>query len=140
MAALTQERLTDFFGSVPARRTLPVKAATKIFKGALVAIDSSGNAMPAGLLAAGTVRVVGVAAHTVDNSAGAAGALKVEVSVGVHRFANHGADAVVAADVLADCYVLDDQTVAKTHATNTRAVAGKVQMVESDGTVRVFIA
>lgn len=140
MAALTQERLTDFFGSVPARRTLPVKAATKIFKGALVAIDNAGNAMPAGLLAGGTVRPVGVANHTVDNTAGAAGALKVECNPGVYRFNNHGADLVTAADVGTDCYIVDDNTVAKTSATNTRAVAGKVQALEPDGTVRVFIA
>lgn len=140
MAALTQERLTDFFGTVPARRTVPVKAATKIYKGALVAIDSSGNAMPAGLLAGGTVRPVGVAQHTSDNSAGAAGAVKVECAPGVFQFNNQGGDLVTAADVGADCYIVDDNTVAKTSATNTRAVAGKVQSVESDGTVRVFIA
>lgn len=140
MAALTQERLPDFYGTVPARRTLPMKAATKIYKGAMVAIDSSGNAQPAGLLAGGTVRTVGVAAATTDNSAGAAGAIKVECHPGVYRMNNHGADLVTAADVGADCYVVDDNTVAKTSATNTRAVAGKVQMVEADGTVRVFIA
>lgn len=140
MTALAQERLTDFYGVTPARRTLPMKAASTAYKGGMVAIDSSGNAMAAGLLAGGTVRVVGVASATANNSGGAAGAIKVEAKVGVFRFANHGADLVVAADVGADCYVVDDQTVAKTSGTNTRAVAGKVQSVESDGTVRVFIA
>lgn len=139
MTALAQERLTDFFGNVPARRTLPVKAAAKPFKGGMVGIDSSGNAMAAGLLAGGTVRVVGVASATADNSTGAAGAIKCEAIPGVFRFLNHGADLVTAADVGADCYCVDDQTVAKTSGTNTRAVAGKVQMVESDGTVRVYI-
>lgn len=139
MAALTQERNTDFFGVTPARRTLPMKAAAKCLKGGMVGIDNAGNAMAAGLLAGGTVRVVGVAAATADNTNGAAGAMKVEAKVGVFRFANQGGDLVTAADVGTDCYVVDDQTVAKTSATNTRAVAGKVQMVESDGTVRVFI-
>lgn len=139
MAALTQERLTDFFATVPSRRTMPVKAATKIFKGAMVGVDSAGNAQPAGLLAGGTVRVRGVAQHTADNTSGAAGAIKVECAPGVFRFNNLGADLVVAADVGADCYVVDDNTVAKTSATNTRAVAGKVEAVEPDGTVRVYI-
>ncbi len=138
MAALTVERTTDFYGSYPARRTVPVKAATKILKGALVAIDSSGNAMPAGLLAGGSVRCVGVATHTIDNTAGAAGAVKVEVAVGVHKFNNHGADLVTNASVGADCFVVDDNTVALTNGTSTRATAGKVQSVDSDG-VRVFI-
>lgn len=140
MAALTQERLTDFFGFYPARRTLPMKAATKVFKGAMVAIDNAGNAMPAGLLAGGSVRVVGVANATSDNLAGAAGATKVEAAPGVFRFLNHAADLVTAADVGADCFVVDDNTVAKTSATSTRATAGKVQAIEPDGTVRVFIA
>lgn len=139
MAALTVERLTDFFGSYPARRTIDVKASTKILKGAMVAIDSSGNAMPAGLLAGGTVRAVGVASATADNSAGAAGAIKVEVLVGEFKFLNHGADLVTKASVGADCFIVDDQTVALTNGTSTRAPCGKVQQVDSDG-VRVFIA
>lgn len=138
MTALAQERLTDNFGAYPSRRTIPMKAASKVYKGGMVAIDSSGNAMAAGLLAGGTVRVRGVASSTVDNSAGAAGALKVECQPGVFKFANHGADAVTAAMVGTDCYVLDDQTVAATSNTNTRAVAGVVEAVESDG-VRVYI-
>jgi hypothetical protein len=139
MAALAQERLTDFFGLFPARRTVPMKAAAKVFKGGIVAIDSAGNAMAAGLLAGGTVRPVGVASATFDNSAGAAGAIKAEVQVGVFKFLNHGADLVTAASVGTDCFIVDDQTVALTSATNTRAVAGKVQSVDSDG-VRVLIA
>lgn len=140
MAALTIERLTEFFGLYPGRRTVPVKASTKIYKGALVAIDSSGNAMPAGLLAGGTVRPVGVAAATFDNSAGAAGAIKAEVNPGIYKFNNSSAgDLITAADVGADCYIVDDNTVAKTSNTNTRAVAGKVQQVDTDG-VRVLIA
>jgi len=138
MPALTQERLTDFFGTVPARRTLPMKAATTVFKGAMVGVDNAGNAQPAGLLAGGTVRVRGVAQHTQANP-GAAGATKVECAPGVYRMNNHGADLVVAADVGADCFVVDDNTVAKTNGTNTRPVAGKVEAVEPDGTVRVFI-
>lgn len=139
MAALTQERLPDFHGVTPSRRTIPMKAGVKIYKGALVAIDSSGNAMPAGLLAGGTVRCVGIASATFDNTGGAAGALKAEVQVGVFKFANHGADLVTAASVQTDCFVVDDQTVALTNGTSTRAPAGKVQQVDSDG-VRVFIA
>ena len=38
-----------------------------------------------------------------------------------------------AADIQKDCYIVDDQTVAKTSGTNTRSVAGKVIEVEADG-------
>jgi hypothetical protein len=138
MAALTQERLTSFYGSYPARRTVDMKAATTIYKGALVAIDSSGNAQPAGLLAGGSVRCVGVASATQANP-GAAAATQVEVQPGIYKFNNHGADLVTKASVGADCFVVDDNTVALTSGTNTRPVAGKVQSVDSDG-VRVLIA
>ena len=32
-----------------------------------------------------------------------------------------------------DCYIVDDQTVAKTNGTNTRSVAGKIIAVDADG-------
>lgn len=137
MAALAQERNTDFFGSYPARKTLGMKAATTIFKGALVAIDSAGNAQPAGLLAGGSVRCVGVANFTRANP-GAAGVEKIDVLSGVFKFLNHGADLVTNASIGADCFVVDDQTVALTNGTSTRPVAGKVVMVEADG-VRVYV-
>ena len=43
------------------------------------------------------------------------------------------ADAITLADVGSDCYIVDDQTVAKTNGTNTRSVAGKVFDVDADG-------
>ena len=43
------------------------------------------------------------------------------------------ADAIVRADVGADCYIVDDQTVAKTNGSNTRSVAGKIIAVDADG-------
>ena len=49
-------------------------------------------------------------------------------------FANSAAaDAITLADIGADCYIVDDQTVAKTSATNTRSVAGKVFDVDAEG-------
>jgi hypothetical protein len=138
MPALATERLPDFYGSYPARRTIRVAANVKIFRGALVAIDNAGRSMPAGLLAGGTVRAVGVASATYDNTGGAADAFKVEMTVGTFKFKNHGADLVTSASVGADCYIVDDQTVALTDGGGTRAVAGKVQMVEADG-VRVHV-
>jgi hypothetical protein len=65
--------------------------------------------------------------------------MKCELTVGVFKFLNHGADLVTAASVGADCFVVDDQTVALTNGAATRYVCGKVQSVDADG-VRVFIA
>lgn len=133
MAALSQERLTPFFGQYPARKTIGMKASTKLYKGALGAIDASGNAQPATTTA---TRVVGVAMATADNSAGAANAIDAELTSGVFKFANKGGDLVTAAMVGADCYVEDDQTVRATAAGTI--VAGKVVRVDADG-VRVYV-
>lgn len=138
MAALADTRLTPFIGHYAARRTVDMKAATTVQKGSMVGIDSSGNAMPAGLLAGGTVRAVGVASHYQANP-GAAAATQVECKVGEFKFVNLGGDPVTKASVGALCYIVDDQTVAATSGTSTRAPCGIVQQVDTDG-VRVLIA
>ena len=40
---------------------------------------------------------------------------------------------IAAADIGNNCYVVDDQTVAKTNGTNSRSVAGKVHDVDAIG-------
>lgn len=107
----------------------PVKGATTIHQGGLVVMDT-GLAVP-GRAALGLI-AVGVAQQTVVN-AGADGAKKVPTERGTFKFANLGADAVTAADIQKDCYIVDDQTVAKTSGSNTRSIAGKVIEVEADG-------
>lgn len=107
----------------------PVKGATTIHQGGLVVMDA-GLAVP-GRTATGLI-AVGIAQQTVVNS-GADGAKKVPVERGTFKFANLGADAVTAADIQKDCYIVDDQTVAKTSGSNTRSIAGKVIEVEADG-------
>lgn len=107
----------------------PVKGATTIHQGALVVMDS-GLAVP-GRTATGLI-ALGIAQVSVANT-GADGAKKVPVERGTFKFANLGADAVTAADIGKDCYIVDDQTVAKTSATNTRSIAGKVIEVDADG-------
>lgn len=77
---------------------------------------------------------VGRAEKTVDNSAGAAGALSLEYRVGSFLFANSAAgDLIVIADIGKPCFIVDDQTVAKTDATATRSRAGIVEAVETNG-------
>lgn len=105
--ALTKDRRTpmragDFL-------VLPVAAGVQIFLGALVAVDSSGYAVPAknedGL------RAVGRAEEAVDNRNGAAGAVKVQVRRGVFSWKNDTTLPVTAAHVYQECYIRDDETV-----------------------------
>ena len=130
MAALTAPRSTvERSGTT---RQPPVKAATQIFQGAMVAIDGSGFAVPAAATA--TLKVIGRAEDTANNTAGANGDIDVRVSVGIYRWQNSAAgDAITRAHIGADCYAVDDQTVALTSATNTRPRAGKIFDVDSLG-------
>src|SRR5574337_369910 len=109
-----------------------VKGATLIYAGALVCLNSSGLAIP-GATATG-LKAAGVAQEHADNSAGADSAIKIKVRRGCYRFANSAsADLIALADIGADCYIVDDQTVAKTNGSSTRSVAGKIRDVDADG-------
>lgn len=130
MTAATQDRAT------PSRdvrdSSYPVGAAKKIYAGTLVAMATTGYAEAATATAAN--KTLGVANAQVNNSAGAAGALKVEVLRGVYRFANSAStDLITLAEVGSDCYVVDDSTVAKTNNSSARPVAGRVIDVDSAG-------
>ncbi len=130
MTALTKERDT-------ARRTgdlltLKAAAAKKYYAGSLVARDANGRATPGAT--ATTLLGLGRCLETVDNSAGADDAVDVTIEKGIFRFANSSAgDLITAADIGNSCYIVDDQTVAKTDGTSTRSVAGKVHAVDSSG-------
>ncbi len=109
----------------------PVAAAARIWQGSLVCANATGFAVPGSVSA--TLTALGMAEETVDNLAGADAAKTATIRRGVFLFKNHGADAVAQADQGKDCYVLDDETVAKTSAASTRSRAGKVIGVESAG-------
>jgi hypothetical protein len=132
MAALTKERNTPTrHGDHAVIRVIECKVAatTTIYAGSLVMIDG-GYAKPAAT-ATGKV-VLGRARQTVDNSAGAAGDKTVEVERGTFKWTNATAgDAIAQANVWADAYALDDQTV--TITATGRSKAGKIVAIEADG-------
>ena len=129
MAALTQDRNT------PARmgdmRESPVAADVRIFKGALVMIDASGNVRP-GAVATGCIGL-GRAEDAADNTGGAAGDVTVKWRAGIFLARNAGADALTAGDEGAACFFVDDNTVAATDGTGTRSKAGAVDQVTAEG-------
>lgn len=129
MTALTAARNTpERAGDVV---SYPVKASVKPILGG-IAVLNAGYAAP-GTTATGLI-AIGRFEDTVDNTAGANGAVSVEVKRGTFKFGNSAAgDLIAQADVGADCYIVDDQTVAKTNGTNTRSVAGKIIAVDADG-------
>ena len=130
MVALTESRLTKKRENLVFARG--VAATKKIFEGALVCLSATGFATPGAV--ATTLKADGRAKTTVDNTAGADGAVKVEVEKGTFQFANSAAgDAITIADIGNDCYVVDDQTVAKTNGGATRSIAGKIVDVDALG-------
>ena len=129
MAALTTSRNTpERSGDVIG---YPVKASVKPIQGG-IAVLSGGYAAPGSV--ATTLIAVGRFEETVDNSAGANGDLSVCVKRGTFKFGNSSAgDLIAQANVGADCYIVDDQTVALTNGTSTRSLAGKIIAVDADG-------
>lgn len=118
------------------RLSVPVAAATTIYLGALVATLIGGSGYATNATADNTYRVVGVAAVRAENTTaagyGAAGDISVEVERGVFPFANSSSvDAVTAADVGELCYVVDNNTVARTSSGGLRPVAGYVSRIEN---------
>lgn len=119
----TRERLAlDFSYSVA--------AATTIYAGSIVTLTAAGYARGG---KQGGTRAVGVAQNNADNSTGADGAKTVNVKRGCFQFLNFATDLVTPADIGNDCYVVDDETVAKTNGGATRVIAGKIVGIEMMG-------
>ena len=137
MTAATKDRDTQ---EVAGRtRSLPMAAAAKVYAGTIAVIDLSGNANKG--ITSTTLKAVGVFKAPYDNTSGGAGAINCEVDIGVYGpFANSAAgDLIAAADVGSTCYIVDDQTVAKTNGSSTRSAAGTVWQVDANGVWVKFV-
>lgn len=129
MSALTAARNT--LQRTDELMDFPLKGGVVCHAGG-IAVLNGGYLAPA--TAATGLVCVGRIDATVDNSAGGDGAVSGAVTAGVFRYGNSAAgDAIAQADVGQDCYLVDDQTVAKTSATNTRSRAGRVTAVDALG-------
>lgn len=126
MAALTNVRDTSELGGKYI--ALPVKGATTIYQGAIVAVDANGYAIPG--KKAASLKAAGRAEETVENK-GRDGDAVIRVSRGTFVFENSTSGEITAADVLGLCYMEDDQTVTKTGT--GASVAGLVIRVDDEG-------
>lgn len=110
---------------------LPVKGATLIYGGAVVVLAAG---LAEGGLTALSLKVAGVAEDRADNSAGADSDITVKVRRGVFRLANSASgDLIALSDVGSICYLVDDETVAKTSGGSTRSRAGLIVDVDAQG-------
>jgi len=128
MAALTAARDTpERSGELVA---VAVASNTVIFRGAMVAVNSTGYALPAA--DATGLKVIGRAESTVDNSGTAGdGAKTIVVRRGVFRWTN--GDTFTRADVGSLAYVEDDGQVQKAASATYDIIAGLIVDVDSDG-------
>lgn len=127
MVALTADRNTPEME--PGERVGLLGASQAIFNGSLLMRNASGHLIK-GATATGSF---GVGRAEDAGASTTAGITAQRYRPGVFRWANHGADLVVTADIGAVCYIVDDQTVAKTNGTNTRSPAGVVEGVDAQG-------
>ena len=125
MTALTESRRVQKRDGLSI--ALEVKAGSTVYKGALIMLDGD-KATPATKASGKTI--LGIA----ENSA--KGGETVTITKGTYGFENKSGDLVAASEIGSDCYVEDDQTVAKT--STGRSVAGKVIDV-SEGQVWVKV-
>jgi hypothetical protein len=130
MAALTGNR--DTKEAIGDNLEYGMAANAVLYVGALAVISATGFLQPAttavGLKAAGAVT------EFVSNAGGANGAKRGKVKPGIFRFDNSTAgDLIVIADIGNDCFIVDDQTVAKTNGGSTRSTAGKIIDVDASG-------
>lgn len=139
MAALTAGKNIPFVGDKFIKYgEQPVASGVVIYTGALVGISATGFATPGAVSA--SLLAGGVARETVDNTAGADGALTVELWGGIFWVANGtGGDEITLAHVGLPCYYLDDQTVSFDSATGTRSVAGTILDVNATDGVMIKV-
>lgn len=130
MTALTEERPTreaDY-----KVQNHPVAAAVTCLAGAIAVLDAAGNVKPA--VTATGLTCVGRFEQTVDNSGGSAGDLTANVMNGIFRYANSASSDLIARAEIGDvCYLVDDQTVAKTDGSSARSAAGTIIDVDATG-------
>lgn len=155
MTALTQDFKADRFGEPDEAFgnfaiQPPVEANVICYAGGMAAIDGNGNVLPAGTAVSasgaglpGTWKVIGRFERQADNrtatTGGAAGAITAKISQGAYYYntPSSGADQILAANKFQLAYVIDDNTVGLTDGGGTRAVAGPILDVASNGRVAV---
>lgn len=128
MTALTADRNTP---ELEAGERVGLLGATQtIFNGSILMRNASGHLIK-GATATGSF---GVGRAEDTGSSTTAGVTNQRYRPGTFRFANSTAgDLIATADIGAACYIVDDQTVAKTNGTNTRSPAGIIDDVDALG-------
>lgn len=130
MTALTQDK--NIARRDGMRLSYPVASSVTLYAGAMVALNNNGYAVPAGHASAHS-DIVGIAAKRVQSQS-RDGAEHITVERGVFMFDNdsNASHRVSANHIGKQVYALDDQTVTRNHASNSRKIVGKVLMIDDE--------
>ncbi len=102
----------------------PVAAAAVIYAGTIVMLNAAGHAIGSSLAASSGYAAVGVAAKDVNNAAGAAGDLFVDVE-NIYYLDNDSTNPITAAHLKrAYVYVVDNHTVGSSNVGGSLSIAG----------------
>jgi hypothetical protein len=130
---------------LPPKRTAPIAASTIIYAGAIVALNSSGYAVPYSTTGS-CIQILGRAAHQVNNSTagwnylgGSAGAGQVEIDVGCFALNIYTDSTITFANNGAPLYAVDDNNVSLFDGGGTRLFAGYVVYDPSVTSGKVFV-
>lgn len=128
MVVLTTDRNTPEKSNLESTGLLG--AAQSIFIGSILMRNAAGHLIK-GATAIGSF---GVGRAETRGASTTAGVTVQAYRPGIHRFANSAAgDLIATADIGTVCYIVDDQTVAKTNGTSTRSPAGVIDSVDAQG-------
>lgn len=125
MPPLTKDRDTRSRGGTTRKRVVPLAGATKIFMGSGVCVNAAGFAVPAADIAG--LLSWGRAESQVDNLAGAAGDLYLEVGVAVYAW---NASGLTQANIGDQVTWIDDNTVGLASATTNDVIAGVLEEID----------
>lgn len=140
MAAASADRVN--YGATPDGKNwaYPITNA-RLYEGTLIVINAAGHAAMASDTT-GTTAVVGYLDAPADGAGTTAGTVEGRVRRGgVAEFETvAGGNAIVQADVGRDCYVVDNQTVAKQAGTTNGVIAGEVMGIRTvNGVTKVIV-
>lgn len=129
MTALAQEKMSSMERWT--HKVFTLTSGTKAYKGAQCVLVLATSKVKPGVAGSGLV-MIGTFDQTVD---AAAGDLPVNVNLGMEIeviwWVNSGTSPVAATDILALCYVEDDQTVSLAPASTGAPVSGRVWAVDT---------
>ncbi|MBX3131631.1 MAG: hypothetical protein KF718_33250 [Polyangiaceae bacterium] len=131
MALSDDKDVTELDSSFSMEHALAGTDSTQYYRGGLVCIKGSTGKVVKGAVAA-DLTPIGRCEERILT--GSSTTHKVKARSGIFLFKNSSAgDAIAATEIGKDCYIVDDETVAKTSDTAARSAAGKVYDVTSAG-------